>query len=205
MRWVRRVLALLAVIGVALLVWAIWDHEAWIAWMQRARPLPFFAVMALLPALGVPTTPLFVLAGATFGTWIGVAGSLVALGANLALCYGLARGLRVWMRALLRRFRYELPNLRERGGRAARFTIAVKLAPGVPSFVKHYGLGVAGVPFLVYFGLSMLITGTYAVLLVVLGRSLLAHRIGPTVWVVVAAIVLAALVWWWRRRSRARA
>jgi hypothetical protein len=33
----------------------------------------------------------------------------------------------------------------------------VKLAPGIPQFVKHYGLGVAGVPFGLYLGASMLI------------------------------------------------
>ena len=65
-----------------------------------------------------------------------------------------------------------------------RFTLAVKAAPGVPSFVKNYVLGMVGIPFALYFGLSLLVTGAYAALCIVLGESLLTNdsRLLPRWW-----------------------
>jgi uncharacterized membrane protein YdjX (TVP38/TMEM64 family) len=197
------VLLIVAVAGTALLVWSAWDHDAWLGWMQRARPLPFFTAMTIVSVLGVPVTPLFVLAGVTFGARVGLAGSLVAVAASLTACYWIARGLRRPMRALLRRFRWELPNLGERKKGAIRFTLAVKLAPGIPHFVKNYALGVARVPFAVFFAISMLITGGYAIALVVLGRSMFDHR-SRGLWIAVALIVVAVGLWWWLRRRQRR-
>ena len=204
LRWLRLAMAVVAVVGAAVLVWSVWDHTAWVAWMQRARPLPFFALMTVLPAVGVPVTPLFVLAGVTFGTRIGLIGSLVALGLNLTLCYFVARGLRRPMKKLMRRFRWELPNLAERDKGAVRFTLAVKFAPGVPAFVKHYGLGVAGVPFAIYLALSMLVTGGYAIALVVLGESMFDHQLDRSTFIAVGMVVVLLLVWWWFRRRKRR-
>jgi uncharacterized membrane protein YdjX (TVP38/TMEM64 family) len=103
----------------------------------------------------------------------------------------------------MRRFNYEIPDMGKRKKGAVRFTLAVKFAPGIPAFVKNYGLGVASVPFPLYFIFSMLVTGAYAVLLVVLGESLLNHQLNRTV-VLIASIALVALgAWWWRRRRRA--
>jgi uncharacterized membrane protein YdjX (TVP38/TMEM64 family) len=174
------------------------------AWMQRARPLPFFAVMAILPAFGAPISPLLLLAGATFGVRLGLVGSLLALAVNVTGCYFLAHLLRPWISSLLRRSRYNLPNFRDKERGVWRFTLAVKLAPGVPAFVKQYGLGIAGVPFGIYFAMSMLITGAYAVSLVVLGESLFEHNRNRAL--VAGAIVglLVIAVWWWRRRAAAR-
>lgn len=201
MVWLRRALFAVAVVGTALLVWSVWDHDAWLAWMQQARPLPFFAVMAIVSVLGVPVTPLFVLAGVTFGTRIALAGSLAAVAVSLAACYWIARGLRVPMKRLLRRFRWELPNLAERKGSAIRFTVAVKLAPGIPHFVKNYALGVAGVPFATFFAVAMLVTGGYASALVVLGRSMFDHR-AAGLWIAVVLIAAPLGLWWWIRRRK---
>lgn len=203
MVWLRRALFVVAVAGTALLVGSVWDHGAWLAWMQRARPLPFFAVMAVVPVLGVPVTPLFVLAGVTFGTRVGLAGSLVAVAVSLASCYWIARGLRTPMKALLHRFRWELPNLAERKRGAIRFTLAVKLAPGIPHFVKSYALGVARVPFAIFFAVSMLVTGGYAVALVVLGKSMFDHR-PARLWIAVALVAVPLGLWWWLRRRKRR-
>lgn len=197
-RWIKRILAVLAVAGVALLLWSVWEHLALMDKIERARPLQFFAVMTVLPALGVPITPFFILAGASFGVRLGLIGSGLALAANLAGCYWLARRLRPFFESLLRRFGFELPDLANRS--PARFAVAVKVAPGVPAFVKNYALGLAGVPFGLYFGLSMLMTGVYAALLVVLGESLLEHNRGRAFWAVVAVVALALILWLRRRR-----
>jgi uncharacterized membrane protein YdjX (TVP38/TMEM64 family) len=191
------------VIVVALVVWSVWDHQAVMGWIARARPLQFFSLMALLPAIGVPITPLFVLAGASFGMKLGVAGSLAALAVNLAGCFWVARAIRPQVESLLRRFGVRLPKVERSVKRPVRFVIAVKLAPVLPGFVKNYALGLSGVPFGLYFGLSMVISGFYGVLLVVLGESLLAHNRGRAFWAGVAVAALTLMLWLRRRDDRA--
>ncbi len=205
----KRAISALALAGLLLLLWSVWDREALMDWIRSARLLPFFATMALLPAVGVPITPFFVLAGATFGSRVGLVGSLLSLGANLALCYFVARSsLQPRLVALLRRFDYELPNFAAGGKSALRFALVVKATPGVPAFVKNYGLGAAGVPFGVYFATSMSVTGLYAALLIVLGESLFDHDLRKTL-VAGGALLLAVAVFLlirrpWRRGGAQR-
>jgi uncharacterized membrane protein YdjX (TVP38/TMEM64 family) len=189
-----------------LLFRSIWDREAAFTWFRQANPLVFFLVMAGLIVAGVPLTPLFVIAGATFGIRGGLLGSLLALAGGLALTYRIARGsLRPRLDRLLRRFDYVLPNF-ARGDRSAlRFTLMVKFAPGVPGFIKNYGLAIAGVPFSVYFVVSMLITGAYAALLIVVGESLLAHDVSKTVWALLILLLMLPISYLWIRRRRAAA
>jgi uncharacterized membrane protein YdjX (TVP38/TMEM64 family) len=202
----KRLKGILAALGVALLavaLWSAWDADALAAWKQEAGPVRFFGAMAVLPAIGVPMTPLFVLAGATFGVGPGLLGSLVALGLNLTLCYAIASsGLRSRLVALLRRFEYELPDFEQRETGAVRFTLLVKMAPGAPAVVKNYLLGLTGVPFPVYFGLSMLITGAYAAVCIVVGVSLFEHDVNRVILAVAAAVALALGLWWWLKSRR---
>ena len=159
----RRALTVAALAGLALLVWRVWDHDAVLAWMRQASPVRYFTAMALLTVIGIPVTPLFVVAGATFGAAVGLIGSGLALAAALTMSYGIARGrMRRWLESLLRRFGSELPDFGEAGRNALRFTLMVKLTPGLPAFVKNYGLAAAGVPFPTFLGVSMLVTGAYA-------------------------------------------
>jgi uncharacterized membrane protein YdjX (TVP38/TMEM64 family) len=203
--WLRRGLTLVGLAVMAFAVWSAWERQEAIRdWATGAGPVPFFLVMALLPAIGVPITPLFVLAGVTFGRGVGLVGSLAALGLNLALCYQIARsGIRPRIEGLMRRFDFKLPDYSAKETSPIPFVLAVKFAPGVPAFVKHYGLGVAGVPFLVYFGLSMLITGAYGALLVLVGQSLLQHSVDRNVIIAgVAVLLLLVLGVFVRRRNR---
>ncbi|UCJ17822.1 VTT domain-containing protein [Pseudomonas sp. MM211] len=198
--WALRILGAIVLLVLAVLIWNAWDHQAFIAWREEAGVLPFFFAMAILPALGVPITPFFIVAGATFGVHIGLAGSAIALSANLLLCYWIARsGLRPWLSRLLARTRYSIPDF-EKGEGALRFTLLVKLAPGVPIFIKHYLLGMAGVPFWIYFAVSGLITGVYAVAFVVLGESLLEHDLGNSAAALAVLGLVALAIYLWRRR-----
>jgi uncharacterized membrane protein YdjX (TVP38/TMEM64 family) len=180
----------------------VWDREAIASWMSQARPLPYFAMAALLTTIGVPITPVFIVAGATFGVRIGLIGSLLALAASLAVTYWLAYLFRPWVHSLLRRFDRELPDFGQARKSALRFTVMVKLTPGIPQFLKSWGLAVAGVPFPLYLGISMLFTGAYAAALVVLGESLLEHDVRRAVALAAAFALLVVLGLWLRRRSR---
>lgn len=200
-RWMRYLGWGVVALAVLYLAWSLWERDAVTEWMRQARPLPFFALMALLPIVGFPITPFFILAGGIFGSLVGVVGSVIALGANLIGCYALARKMRPGIERLLRRFGYKLPDYRSKEKGSLRFALTLKAAPGVPAFVKNYGIVIAGVGFLQYFVLSMLITGTYGVAVIMLGDSLFVHDRSR---ILVVAVFLAALargLWWWRQST----
>lgn len=205
--WIRRVAVAVVVLVCVYLVWMIWDRASVLDWLRRAPPLVFFGAVAILPALGVPFTPLFLLAGATFAVPLAIVGSLVALFVNVTLSYWLARSaLRPRLVAALARLDYELPELEGDARSALRLTVLTKLAPGVPGFVKNYGLAAAGVPFAMYAVSSLVVTGAYATLLIIVGESLLSHHLRSSVVALLAvgAVVIVLGFFISRRRGRPR-
>lgn len=203
-RW-RTVRIGLAVAGLAVFMYAMWsvyDHQAMMDWLHGLPPLPYFAVIALLPAIGIPTTPLYILAGASFGIGVGLVGSWIALAVNAALCFWIARRLRPLFERLLRRFHTELPDFSERDRGRLRFVLGVKIAPGAPAFVKQYGLGMSGVSFGLYMAVTMLVSGVYAAAFVVVGESLLDHRLSRTASAVIVLAVLVTAAMWYGHRKK---
>lgn len=201
-RWWRAAAALTAA-GALLWGWQRWDAEAFQAWLQKAGPVPFFLALAILPAAGVPTTPFYILAGALYGVTVGLAGSAASLAVNLLLCHWIVHsGLRQWLQRRLERSGRGLPVLQE--GRAVKFTLLVKLAPGVPAFVKNYLVVLAGVPFPIYFWLSFAVTMAYAAAFVVMGESVWERDFTRLGWAAGVLAALGALVWGARRLAARR-
>lgn len=204
-RILRTLAATLALGALVFFVWTAWNHELVAAWKREAGPLPFFTLMAVLPVIGVPITPLFLLAGAAFGTSAGLLGSLLSLAVNLWLCHWIATsGLRPRLERLLRRYNYQLPDFRGHPQNTLKFSVLVKLAPGVPAFAKNYLLGISGVPLPIYFAVGMVVTGIYGALLVILGESLLVHDLRQSALSVgLLAVIAGGLAWAWRAGSKA--
>jgi uncharacterized membrane protein YdjX (TVP38/TMEM64 family) len=183
-------LGLAALFAIAWYFYRIWGHEAFRQWQQTADLVPFFIALAILPAFAVPTTPFYLLAGATFGIVPALLGSGAALSLNLLLCWWLARGwCRPWVERLLTSFNRRIPPMDRR--KAMRFALLVKLAPGAPTFIKTYLIAVADVPFSIYFGMSWIFTFLYATGFIVLGESITDGDYGQAI---VAFALLAALV-----------
>jgi uncharacterized membrane protein YdjX (TVP38/TMEM64 family) len=201
-QWLRVALAVLALIAFMYLVWEAYDHQRVVAWLQSLPPLPFFIAMSLLPAIGVPTTSLYILAGASLGIPLGLVVSLSALAVNSALCFWIARWMRPTFERLLRRFKTELPDFSERKQGAARFVLGVKLAPGAPAFAKNYALGMSGVSFRLFMTVTMLVTGLYAAAFVVIGESLLTHKPSRALITILVLAALVGLAVWYRRRRQ---
>ena len=178
---------LVAALSAAL--WLFWNHEEVIEWKREAEPFPFFVLMALLPALGFPITPLFVLAGAVFGATVGLIGSVLALAVNLLLCHWIAHSaLRRHLQGVLARTRYRLPRFSGNRRSALQFVLLVRITPGVPLFLKNYLIGFSDIGLRLHFGISILLTGAYGAGFVLLGESMLEH---DPVEAVIAAVILA--------------
>jgi len=157
---------------VTFLLWGLSQNwQAFLAWKAQVGAVPFFIGMALLPLVGVPSTPLFVLAGVTFGLGTALAGSALAVLANLLLSHLLVRRL-LWspLSRLFDRFHHQPPDVT--AGNAFGVLLLLRLTPGLPSALKNYASALVDVPFMVYLGVSWATTLLYAVGLIVLGDSL---------------------------------
>ncbi len=133
--------------------------------------VPFFVGMALLPVVGFPVTPFYLLAGATFGVWGSLAGTAASQAANLAISYWVARRyLRKPVERLVRSANYIIPEVAPRNHVA--FTVLVKITPGPPNFLKSFLLGLARIPFKLFLVVSWPITMSYAVGVIIFGDSL---------------------------------
>lgn len=191
-------LTVLLVVG----AWLLWDQEAFIAWKEQAGPLPFFLALALLPAVGLPTTPFFLLAGAAFGPVTALIGCALAIALNLTLCYALAQSvMREWLERLLERYNKSIPEFSNK--QAVSFILAVKFTPGVPTFIKNYLTALAGVPFALYLPLCWLITFAYAAGFVLLGDSFLDGDWVQAAGAIALLLICAASFLAWKRYKNA--
>lgn len=185
------VVCLVLLAGIAIYFIGIdWDLHQILAWIRDLGPIPFFLALALLPAVGFPTTPFFLVAGAAFGLGIGIVGSIVSQALNLVLCYWLAtRYLHGFLERVIARTKYRIPQVREEN--RLKVTLLIKITPGPPNFLKNYILGLAGIPFGMYFLVSLPASAGYGVAVIVLGDSLLDGNIGQGV---VAVCILVSLM-----------
>lgn len=183
-----------------LLIWHYWNHDAFLTWKNNAGPIPFFLALAILPVAGFPTTPFYLIAGATFDLPTALIGSLLALTVNLTLSYLLAHGpLRSLLEKWLARSGRELPHVEKVGH--LRFTLMVKCLPGLPTFLKNSVVAIAGVPFPIYFGVSLVFSGFYAAGFIVLGESFLDGDYTQGIIALVVLAVIATVIFILRRRK----
>lgn len=200
----RRVIVFATLLALIAAFWVTTDRQTILEWKEDAGPIPFFTALAILPAIGFPTTPFFVLAGALYGTWTALIGSAIALSANLVLCYWISHSaMRPWLERRLSRTKYRIPSFEGSRAGAIRFTFLIKIAPGLPTFAKNYVVGMAGVPFGIYFAVSFVFTGIYAASFIVLGESIFS-RDWTTGGLAVGVLALAGGVLVWFRIRRAK-
>ena len=169
--------------------------------LRGAPPWMFVLAMGVLPLVGVPLSALWVLTGATFGRWTGLGLIVAGMAINFALAYVISNWLlRDRIAKLLARRGVTVPEARP--GEYVKLTIAARVFPGLPNFMQSYLLGLANVPFRVYYPVSFPPQILYAVGFVMFGDSLVKGKAGSVVLavsVVVAAGLVANLV---RRRYR---
>lgn len=161
-------------------------------WSRTVGPVPFFAGMALLPAVGFPLMAFSLSAGVLFVPQIGMGWTIVAvlvsLGVNLSLTYWLARyALRPLLERLMRRLGYGLPAVAKEDHLG--MALLLRIMPGPPFFVQGYLLGMAEVPFGTYMAVSWGVSATYTVALVVLGDSIM-HGSAKVIFLAVSIFIV---------------
>ncbi|WP_197456978.1 TVP38/TMEM64 family protein [Cephaloticoccus capnophilus] len=209
-------LAVLATFGVGALVVAAWGLKhygselgAWWALgleqVRGAGPLTFFALMVVLPAFGCPLSVFTLTVGPVFGPLLGIVAvlalTLLSVALNLAFSYWLAsRALRPVLARLVAWLGYTLPKARAQD--CGSLVFLVRVTPGPPFFLQSYLLGIAHIPFRIYFVISWLISGAYACAFVLFGDAVV-HGHGKRVMLAVGIFaVLTVGVQWLRRRYR---
>jgi uncharacterized membrane protein YdjX (TVP38/TMEM64 family) len=187
---------------VLLLLWGLSQHwHAFLEWKAQVGSVPFFFCMALLPLLGVPSTPLFVLGGVTFGLGTALAGSAVAIVVNLILSRLLAR--RFLLNPLSRILeRFHLQPSDVSAGNALGVLLLIRLTPGLPSALRNYAAALVVVPFRVYLGVSWSTTFLYAVGLIVLGDSLGNASLAEAGFALVLLAAVFAGTFWYLKKQR---
>jgi uncharacterized membrane protein YdjX (TVP38/TMEM64 family) len=175
--------------------------------VRTAGPGCFFTAMALLPALPVPIIPFLLTAGPAFSEQLGLLGviafSLLAMTINFTFTYWLARrGIRPLVQALMIKFGYRLPEVKE--GDSTDLAIIVRVTPGIPFFVQNYLLGLANVPFGRYFLISCLFNWGTSTAFVLFGDALLRGR-GKMVLLAFSLLAAATAITHLARRHYRRA
>ena len=147
--------------------------------ISAAGPWAFFSAMAILPAVGAPFLAFVLTVGPAFKSQLGLGGVLAACAAsmffNITFTYWLARcWLRPFLEKLVTRYGYKVPQVAP----ADQFeiTLLLRITPGPPFFLQNYLLGLARIPFPLYFAVSAVVVMMNTTALVIFSEALVHGR-----------------------------
>jgi uncharacterized membrane protein YdjX (TVP38/TMEM64 family) len=194
------VLSLLAAVA-CLAIWVAFDDQALrtlLATMEQikiwcaANPQFLFLAIVILPGLGFPVSPLWIIAGAVWGSnWQACAATVLAMELNMSWTYWLAAGPANALIARLLGSRWsqwrqvETRNL-------TRLAIILRITPGLPFVLQNYLLGLLGIPFRRYLLVSIPITSIFVIGFVLTGGAIFQGHTGTLV--LGASLLIAATI-----------
>lgn len=177
------VTAIMVTVGIALVVEpdmlrkALSLKDTVSAWCAENPVLLFFAI-AVLPGFGFPASPLLILAGVVWGSnWHTCAITIAAVALNMSWTHWLSSGpARAIVSNLLGARWQKWENIHPDNLR--RFTVLLRITPGLPFFLQNYILGLIGVPFLTYILISIPLNAIFVVGFVLTGGAIFEGNIG---------------------------
>jgi uncharacterized membrane protein YdjX (TVP38/TMEM64 family) len=126
-----------------------WDWNALKESLVSMDRLPLLALAALLPLFGFSIGVIYVVIGAVFGGWMGMAVVTGLTVIHLAGSHWIARSfLRGPLQRFLKRRKKHLPDLPK--GEEWAVALMTALVPGLPYVVRNYLLALSTVPFRIY-------------------------------------------------------
>jgi uncharacterized membrane protein YdjX (TVP38/TMEM64 family) len=174
-----------------------------LAWLNTV-PVPLYLLaFAVLPALGFPLTFFYLTVGAVMGgLWLGVLVAWGCIATNVALAYGMTRGLaHPLIERLVRRREIVIPRVTP--GNRLRITLLLRLSP-LPFGLQNFVLALGRVPFPLYMVVSVAVQSLIGTGVIVFGDSILRGRFGLALMALFAILLLSLVVSGWRRRQLAR-
>jgi uncharacterized membrane protein YdjX (TVP38/TMEM64 family) len=192
---------LLAILIILLLVFAgkyyglsekFGDFREWVASKGAWGPIIFMGVYALATVTAIPGSALTIMAGAIFGSIVGVVTVIFGATIGASLCFLIsryfARDFVVSLLSKSEKFK-KLDDMTEKNG--AIIVAITRLVPLFPFNLLNYGFGLTKVPFMTYVFWSFIcmLPGT---VLYVVGTDAVttAIREGKIPWVLVAVVLL---------------
>lgn len=186
--------ALIAAAVIAAKVWRLEAQQVH-AWARGLSGPGVFALLTLLPLVGVPSTLLHVTAGMRYGLALGFGLVALSILIQLITSYAIVKAMPEFFTRRLESIRHRLPQAAHRS--LALFTL---LMPGAPYAMQLYALPLAGVPFRIYLGYSLPVHVIRSLVGISLGRfsdDLTPMRIAALATYTV--ILIAAWAWSFRR------
>lgn len=170
----------------------------------EAHPWALVLVLATLPGLGLPISPLFILMGIVLGPLYGLPVTCAIAIAAQSFCsiwtYGLAAGP---FRDLLKRTllkEWTLPKLSERS--ALRIGLIIRITPGIPYALQNVALGVMGLRLKTYMLVSIPTQAFYVIGFVVTGGAIFEGRGGLALTGVLLLVVVILVTRTMRSRTK---
>jgi len=158
----------------------------------EAHPILLILVLATLPGIGCPLSPLLIIFGIVMGPRFGLPATCAMGITATSFCsiwtYALASGpLRVFLKTHLLK-KWDIPEFSDSS--ALRLGIIIRITPGIPYPVQNVALGVMGMRFKTYLLASLPAQSLYTIGFIVTGGALFEGRAGLAITGVLFLIVI---------------
>jgi uncharacterized membrane protein YdjX (TVP38/TMEM64 family) len=178
------------------------DVKEWIQfWIDEIQTWPaflFFLMVALLPLIGFPISPLFIIAGIRFGVGWAIPFCLTALAMNLIISHWIStKVLHNFLQRIANKWNYSIPKVSHKN--AAKWVFIVRIS-GAPLAVQNYLLGLSYVPFWPYLWVSLASQAPVAIGVIVFGESFFSGNMGKAVIGLSLLIIAFFAVTYFRKR-----
>ncbi len=206
-QWILLTLAAALALGLLLALSGRVDWGGWRQTMEGMARGPLLALVSVLPLFGFSISITYLVVGAVFGGWWGMAvvGGITAI--HLVGSHWIAGSfLRRPLRRYLDRRKKKLPELPE--GEEWAVALMTALVPGLPYFVRNYLLALSDIPLRTYFLICWPVYVLRSSLVIFLGDftgDFSAQRAGVLVAVLAVKVAICAyLIHRLRSRHKAR-
>ena len=148
--------------------------------LEGTSPWLFFSAYIILPCMGSPISPFYLIAPGIYGLQFCLMAFGLAILASISLGFWVATGvLRPVVEKLISRTRFTIPAVRP--CEHMKLAVILRITPGIPFFIQNCLLGLSGIPFRVYFIVSWPIQMAWALGFLFLGKSAFEGRLGLAV------------------------
>ncbi|AWT58881.1 MAG: hypothetical protein DF168_00053 [Candidatus Moanabacter tarae] len=151
------------------LVFVVWAGEV-CDYLGDSEPWVFFTAFVILPLLGFPVFPFYLIAAELYGRVPSILLVGASLMVHLVIAFWIASRLfRGLISKLISRSRYHLPRIPS--SEHVKLTVVLRITPGIPFFLQNYLLGLGGIAFRVFFFVSWPIQFLWGIAFILLGES----------------------------------